>query len=101
MLAQSTKAYPPLSKNLLRFLLRGGGGRGLYTGYLMLRYPSLVGEEKKQTIGRICLQGGIFQSGGEYSWEFLVGVCHQVLQILTLFNTKKMPFSTPVFTPDL
>ena len=27
-----------------------------------------------------------------YSWEFLVGVCHPVLQILTLFQTKKCHF---------
>ena len=27
-----------------------------------------------------------------YSWEFLVGVCRLVLQILTLFQTKKCHF---------
>ena len=27
--------------------------------------------------------------GGGYSWEFLVGVCRLVLQILTLFQTVK------------
>ena len=27
-----------------------------------------------------------------YSWEFLVGVCCLVLQILTLFQTKKCHF---------
>ena len=31
------------------------------------------------------------------SWEFLVGVCLPVLQILTLFQTKKMSFFTPIF----
>ena len=30
-----------------------------------------------------------------YSWEFLVGVCHLVLQILTLFQTKKYHFLNP------
>jgi len=35
-----------------------------------------------------------FELGG-YSWEFLVGVCHPVLQILTLFQTKKCHFSQP------
>ena len=30
--------------------------------------------------------------GGGYSWEFLVGVCRPVLQILTLFQTKKCHF---------
>ena len=30
--------------------------------------------------------------GGGYFWEFLVGVCHLVLQILTLFQTKKCHF---------
>ena len=32
-----------------------------------------------------------------FSREFLVGMCRPVLQILTLFQTKKMLFSTPVF----
>ena len=30
--------------------------------------------------------------GGEYFWEFLVGVCRPVLQILTRFQTKKCDF---------
>ena len=30
---------------------------------------------------------------GGYSWEFLVGMCHPVLQILTLYQTKKCHFS--------
>ena len=34
-------------------------------------------------------------AGGEYSWEFLVGVCRPVLQILTLFQTKKCHFPHP------
>jgi len=33
--------------------------------------------------------------GGRYSWEFLVGVCRPVLQILTLFQTKKYHFPYP------
>ena len=33
---------------------------------------------------------------GWYFWEFLVGVCRPVVHILTLFQTKKMSFSTPV-----
>ena len=32
---------------------------------------------------------------GRYSWEFLVGVCRRVLQILTRFQTKKCNFSHP------
>ena len=35
-----------------------------------------------------------FPPGG-YSWEFLVGVCRPVLQILTLFQTKKYHFPYP------
>ena len=31
-----------------------------------------------------------------YSWEFLVGVCRPVLKVLTLFQTQKMSFSTPL-----
>ena len=39
--------------------------------------------------------------GGGYFWEFLVaGLCRPVLQILTLFQTRKMSFSTPVIRPD-
>ena len=34
--------------------------------------------------------------GGGYFWEFLVGVCHLVLQILTLFQTKKCHFPVVV-----
>ena len=34
-----------------------------------------------------------------YSWEFLVGVCRTVLQILTLFHTHAI--FTPVFRPGL
>ena len=40
-------------------------------------------------------------SSGGYSWEFMVGVCRPVLQILTLFQTKKLSFSTTVFSPGL
>ena len=32
---------------------------------------------------------------GGVSWEFLVGVCHPVLQIQTLFQTKKHNFPHP------
>ena len=39
--------------------------------------------------------------GGGYSWEFLVGVCRLVLQILTLFQTKNVIFHTPFQTRPL
>ena len=32
---------------------------------------------------------------GRYSWEFLVGVCRPVFQILDLFQTKKCHFPDP------
>ena len=32
--------------------------------------------------------------GGGYSWEFLVGLCRPVLQILTRFQTKNVIFRT-------
>ena len=38
--------------------------------------------------------------GGGYSWEFVAG-SRPVLQILTLFQTKKLSFPTPVFSPGL
>ena len=34
-----------------------------------------------------------------YTWELLVEVCRPVLQILTLFQAKKVSFFTPVFRP--
>ena len=37
---------------------------------------------------QVILQGG----GGGYFWQFLVGVCRPVLQILTLFQTKTCHF---------
>ena len=33
--------------------------------------------------------------GGGYTWEFLVGVCRPVLQILTLFQTENCHFLHP------
>ena len=42
--------------------------------------------------GLLSLNGSFFLCivpGGGYSWEFLVGVCRQVLQTLTQFQTKK------------
>ena len=33
------------------------------------------------------ISGVIVDLGGGYSWEFLVGVCRPVLQILTLYQT--------------
>ena len=32
--------------------------------------------------------------GGRKSWEFMVGVCRPVLQLLTLFQIKKINFQT-------
>ena len=37
--------------------------------------------------------------GGGYSWEFVVGVCRPVLQVLTLLQTPKLTFSTLIFRP--
>ena len=42
-----------------------------------------------------CIFKGIIKPGGAYSQEFLVGVCRPVLQILTLFQTKKCHFPNP------
>ena len=38
------------------------------------------------------------ERGVRYSWEFLVGVYRPVLQILTLFQTKKCHFPKPEFS---
>ena len=37
--------------------------------------------------------------GEGYPWEFLFRVCRPILQILTLFQTRKFSFSTFVFRP--
>ena len=44
-------------------------------------------------IGMILLS--CFLGGRGYSWELLVGVSRPVLQILTLFQTKKMSIFNP------
>ena len=43
--------------------------------------------------------GWIMPGGGGYSCEFLARVCRPVLQILTLFQAKKMPLFTLLFRP--
>ena len=50
---------------------------------------------------RLCflLSRIINENPREYSWKCLLGVCRPVLRILTLFQTKKMSFSAPVFRP--
>ena len=48
-----------------------------------------------QSLRSISLTHYLSPGGGGYSWEFLVWVCHPVLQILTLFQTKKCYFSHP------
>ena len=35
------------------------------------------------------MYGTLGGGGGRVSWEFLAGVCHPVLQMLTLFQTKQ------------
>ena len=42
----------------------------------------------------ICVEEASLKPGG-YSWEFLVGMCRQVLRILTLFQTKQCHFPHP------
>ena len=49
-------------------------------------YPT--NPKKKKTIKLLNLLR--IRGGEEYSWEFLVGLCHPVLQILTLIQTKKI-----------
>ena len=46
-------------------------------------------------VGCEIIPGGWGGGGGGYTWEFLVEVCRPVLQILTLFRTKKCYFPHP------
>ena len=57
--------------------------------------PDKEYQVKMQAPGR----GGGGEGGGVIL-GILGGVCRPVLQILTLFQTQKMSFSTPVFRPD-
>ena len=63
-----------------------------------IRKPGLLITHKEGNFGVISpgvkLHSADPQRG--YSWDFLVGVCRLVLQILTLFQTKKCPKSIPV-----
>ena len=54
-------------------------------------------KERLAGVGREGEGGG----GGVYSSEFVVGVCPPFLQILTLFHTKTLVFSTPFFRPGI
>ena len=50
-------------------------------------------EERSRRLHNISDSLGV-PPGGGHSWEFLVGVCRPVPQILTRFQTKKCRFST-------
>ena len=52
-----------------------------------------VTQDKKIVIRSFNTSRG--RGGGGYSWEFWVGMLYPVLQILTLFQTKKCHFSCP------
>ena len=54
-------------------------------------------KERLAGVGREGERGG----GVVYSSEFVVGVCPPFLQILTLFLTKTLVFSTPFFRPGV
>ena len=45
--------------------------------------------------------GGVGGGGGVgvYLWDFVVGVYHPVLLILTFFHSEKLSFSTVLFRP--
>ena len=49
---------------------------------------SIVYPVKSTNYNSVACSQTLYFLGG-YSWEFLVGVCRPVLQILTLFQTKK------------
>ena len=52
-------------------------------------------EEQRQAVLGLLEQKDVVGVRGGYSWDFLVEVCRPVLQILTLFQTKKCHFLHP------
>ena len=71
---------------------------------LLLPYVSYRDSKEKLLMYRPNLSCAImflsyFPEG--FSWEFLVGVCRPVLQIQTLFQTKKYHFPHPFSDPEV
>ena len=65
--------------------------------YSVLFYRHFLGSVSAKTLffrSSLCDKQGDWP-GGEGSWEFMVGVCHPVLRILTLFQTKKFHYLHP------
>ena len=98
------------------FILSGSPNDGLESGIKLLRHGNF-GEQNSIHLSRPCplhsklrcllfstsslnscstqFHGGAWGRGGRHSWEFLVGLCSPVLQILTLFQTKRCNFPHP------
>ena len=95
--AEAPAGYPNRNGNHATPIALCGGGRGefvmvccawhiyFYLLRTVLRYGCTMGASTHSP----------GEGGGGYSWEFLLGVCRSVLQILTLFQTKKCHFSHP------
>ena len=61
-----------------------------------IKHPYKTTKERSRNSGpKLLLHIIAFFPGGGYSWEFLMGVCRPVLQILKLFQTKKCHFPHP------
>ena len=59
-------------------------------------YKGLGGVTYQWASSRLFIpRGDNVSSPGGYFWEFLVGVCHAVPQILIRFETKKCNFPRP------
>ena len=67
---------------------------------VVTRHATLSGEVRGATSDDLITAAKETRGAG-YSLEFLAGMCHAVLQILTLFQTKTMAFFTPVFRHGL
>ena len=96
------------------FILSGSPNDGLQSGIKLLRHGNF-GEQNSiylscpsplhsklgcccfLQVARTAAQHNSMEGprGGGYSWEFLVGLCSPVLQILTLFQTKRCNFPHP------
>ena len=110
MLSISSSTHCPITQTLSKQLLIRNiclvaQRHDTLTRQVLVEGKCLINNDSRERIGK-----EVFESD-KNSWEFVMGVCRPVLQILTRFQTKNEIFRTrfqtrpptfiPVFRPDL